>query len=140
MSRSRKYVFTINNYTDDDIARLSNMGTLYLCYGKETGENGTPHLQGFLYYKNSKSFNAIKKNLPRAHLEIAKGSVAQNVEYCSKDGDFTELGKRPRKYEINNLSRYSPDWSRWKEMYSGRTRGAQQETIIEFSPRLSRSG
>lgn len=124
-TRSRKYVFTINNYTDDDIARLANMGTRYLCYGKEVGEQGTPHIQGFLYYKNAKSFKSLKKNLPRARIQVAEGSVESNVEYCSKEMEFTEIGTKPRKYNRTKMNRRSSNrWCR-EEVHSGRTNGTQ---------------
>lgn len=98
MSRTRKYCFTINNYTDEDILHLDKVKdeATYLIYGKEVGEENTPHLQGFIYFKIVKSFNQIKKMLPRAHIEKAKGSVLQNYEYCSKDGDYVEFGDKPK--------------------------------------------
>lgn len=38
----------------------------------------------------------MKKAIPRAHLEIARGSSEENVEYCSKDGDIFEKGCPPK--------------------------------------------
>lgn len=68
----------------------------YIIYGKEQGEKGTPHLQGFIILNNAKSFTAIKKQLPQgAHIELCKGTPYDNFEYCSKDGSFTERGERP---------------------------------------------
>lgn len=51
----RNYVWTLNNYTDENLfeidSLIENESNLirYICYGKEVGENTkTPHLQGYL--------------------------------------------------------------------------------------------
>ncbi len=67
----------------------------YLVIGEEIGENETPHLQGYIVYKNARTMSAIKKDIPRAHLEQAKGNSYQNREYCVKDEKFHEFGERP---------------------------------------------
>lgn len=41
--------------------------------------------------------------LPRAYLALAKGSAAQNRVYCSKGGDFVELGEIPRQGKRNDI-------------------------------------
>jgi len=96
---SRNWVFTLNNYTDDDllmirVACLSDP-LLYLCYGKEMGANGTPHLQGFIYRKNVISRASIVKFLPRAYLAFANKPAIANIRYCKKQGNFTEFGTAP---------------------------------------------
>nr|WPR18691.1 MAG: hypothetical protein [Chemarfal virus 268] len=92
----RKWVFTLNNYTDEDILMLSTLypdTVKYLVFGREVGAEGTPHLQGFVWFKNLKSFIQAKVCIgQRAHLEKANGSPAQNRVYCTKDGDFEEFG------------------------------------------------
>lgn len=91
MSSSKRFCFTINNYSDDDINRLKNCGYSFITFGKEIGENGTPHLQGYIEFKSSKRFSTLKKFLPRAHIESAKASSEDNISYCGKDGDiFTD--------------------------------------------------
>lgn len=97
MPNARAYCFTINNYTDEDIAQCDALQAeaKYIIYGKEKGDNGTPHLQGYVYFENARSFSRVKKALPRAHLEFAKGSPQSNITYCSKQGDVTEFGPRP---------------------------------------------
>lgn len=98
-SKSLSYVFTINNPTDDDHALIETLGeadtTRYLIVGREIGEEGTPHLQCYIYFTSQRWFTALKKALPRAHIEFAKGSVQQNIDYCSKDNDYTEYGTPP---------------------------------------------
>jgi hypothetical protein len=100
--RSRKWCFTLNNYTDVELEHLQGLDLearqmRYLVVGKEVSTTGTPHLQGFCYFVNKKSMGQVKKIIGtlRVHLEIAKGSPAQNREYCSKDQDFFEKGECP---------------------------------------------
>lgn len=98
-TRSRGWCYTVNNYSDTDIDLLddiSNVAT-YLCYGKEVAPTtGTPHLQGYVYFDNAKTFSKIQKLLPKgSHIEVAKGNALENNNYCKKDGDFKEFGTRP---------------------------------------------
>lgn len=95
--RARNYCFTWNNYTSEDEARIAKAAECtwfqYCIYGKEVGENGTPHLQGYLQLKSMKSIKQLKKSFGDApHWEVARGSLADNQYYCDKDKDFTELG------------------------------------------------
>jgi len=88
-SRSRNYVFTLNNYTNEDIDNI-----ILMCHTKEykyifqeeKGERGTPHLQGYLMAQYPIDFNAINK-LFKWHVEKARGSKLQNMNYCSKISD-----------------------------------------------------
>lgn len=74
MSKSRAYCFTLNNYTEEEYLSVTSLESKYLVVGKEKGESGTPHLQGFIYFENPRGFNSVKKSIPRAHLEISKGT------------------------------------------------------------------
>jgi len=72
----------------------------YIIYGNETcPTTGKKHLQGYCHFKNGKSRSAVKKLFAdnAIHLEVAKGSVAQNIKYCSKGGDFWLWVTRPFK-------------------------------------------
>ncbi len=97
MSRSRNWCWTINNYTEADELCLNELepNAKYLVFGRETGEDGTPHLQGFVIFKNDKTLKQLSKFLPRAHIEKAKGTPTQAADYCKKDGDFYEHGTPP---------------------------------------------
>jgi len=86
--RSRKWCLTINNYEKNSVETMVenfDTNTQYII-GREIGENGTPHLQIYIEYKNARSFNSMKKNFPTAHIEKAKGTARQNYDYCSKEG------------------------------------------------------
>jgi len=99
MSRSRDFVFTLNNYTEAHIELLSQIDCTYVVYGKETGESGTPHLQGYIRFKNQKTMSAVIKQIKGAHIEIKKGSCDQAIQYCKKDGDVYERGEAPASQE-----------------------------------------
>lgn len=104
-SRSRGWVFTLNNYTNEDVVKLNDIKSVYLIYGREIAPTtGTPHLQGYVYFQNAKSFNAVLKMLPKGiHLEPQNGTNDQAIEYCKKDNDFTEIGTRPSQGKRNDI-------------------------------------
>lgn len=96
-NRDRKWCFTLNNYTEEEYEAVISLkdSVDYLVVGKEVGDGGTPHLQGFIYMRTQVAFKSMKKLLPRAHLEPAKGSPQQASTYCKKEGDFSEYGSCP---------------------------------------------
>ena len=98
MPNGAKYwVFTLNNYSDDDEARIAGFSGedwTYVCYGRERGESGTPHLQGYLQLARKKTLAWLRRAFSPAHphFEVARGTPDQARECCSKDGDFVEFG------------------------------------------------
>ncbi|UYD39139.1 MAG: replication associated protein [Wigfec virus K19_691] len=90
---NKSWTFTLNNYTDTEINILDNIEVNYIIYGKEVGENNTPHLQGFITFKKANRLSALKKILPRAHWEKAISSEAA-INYCMKEGNFTKRDNR----------------------------------------------
>lgn len=104
MSRIRDWCFTLSNYTQEEEDKIKQIDCDYIIFGHEIAPTtGTPHLQGYIYFKNRKSAKQMKKLLgDRAHFEKAKGNSKQNYDYCTKDGNFFEKGKRPlTKQEID---------------------------------------
>lgn len=113
--RSRGYCITVNNYSDVEYEQIcqwcmsSSSGPkneiTYAIIGKEVGLEGTSHLQMYVYFKNAKSFSAVKKIdcIRRAHIENAKGNSNQNKVYCSKDGNFSEYGSIPSQGKRSDL-------------------------------------
>jgi len=89
--KTRQWVFTVNNPTplEVEVLKATNNLCKYMIVGHEVGENGTPHLQGYVTMKNAYRFTSIKQLMDdRAHVEPAKGNIEQNFKYCSKDGEF----------------------------------------------------
>lgn len=94
--KSVAWCFTINNWTQLEYDAIIKYNFDYLIIGKEVGENGTPHLQGYCRKNTQVRFKALVKLMPRAHIECARGDADDNIKYCSKDGDFEEIGERPK--------------------------------------------
>lgn len=97
--RSRGWCFTLNNYNDFELLQIQDRCSSadYGIVGLEVGESGTPHLQGYLYFEDAKSFKTIKKYLgDRAHIEKAKGTPTENRNYCMKEGQYNEYGNVPK--------------------------------------------
>nr|QXP07820.1 MAG: replication associated protein [Arizlama virus] len=93
-NKGRGWCFTINNYTDQEFNRLQYIPCQYIVYGKEVGDSGTPHLQGYIHYDNVVTGGRVKANLGvRAHVEKRRGTLKQAIDYCKKDGSWTERGK-----------------------------------------------
>lgn len=90
---AKYWCFTINNPETEPVFDPETMQ--YLLFGRETGESGTPHLQGYVVFKTRKRLTALKKIWPTAHFEHAKGTPDHNYAYCTKDGDFAEFGEKP---------------------------------------------
>lgn len=96
MSKSRAYVFTLNNYTSEDEKYLQTvLQYQYLVYGREIApQTGTPHLQGYVYFTNPRGFEAVRK-LRKWSIQVAKADALKNGEYTKKGDDWFEKGTRP---------------------------------------------
>lgn len=100
ISPANAWCFTLNNYTEREFEFLSSEfrkkpEKYFYIVGKEVGESGTPHLQGYVALKHKgKKFRplpslAVKRDGKNAmHFERARGNREQNYKYCSKDGNF----------------------------------------------------
>lgn len=99
--RSRGYVFTINNYSDLDMAQVILLqeisGCDYICAGFEVGESGTPHIQGYVHFACQKEVSTINNALFRASVRKQKAWIDSDAyKYTQKDGDYWEWGARPQ--------------------------------------------
>lgn len=97
MNKSRNWCFTLNNYTNEEYhsAITEEVFIKYGIVGKEVGDNGTPHLQGYYHLHSNLTWKKLKDKLPRAHWEICKGTPSSNIKYCSKENNFYEWGVKP---------------------------------------------
>lgn len=98
--QAKHWVATLNNPTDVEKQTIADYAGLphvrYAIVGRETGSNGTPHLQIYFAFDKRLYFQVLKRDISaRAHWEVARGTPTQNRAYCSKDGDFDEYGQIP---------------------------------------------
>lgn len=119
--RLRRFVLTVNNYTDDEVAHLYQLLDLKkwkFIVGKEVGAEGTPHLQCYVESKNQVRFSQLKQMFPRAHIEKARGNAKANFEYCSKEGNFT-TNMNVKEFDYNRYllqKKYSNvKWKKWQK-------------------------
>lgn len=100
--QSKAWVFTINNWTNNERDRLVVIGQHelhnidYMVFGYERGANGTPHLQGFVLFDRRRRLNQVKDVVGnRAYVARCNGTYQQASSYCKKDGVFNEYGSLP---------------------------------------------
>lgn len=128
--RSRGWVFTVNNYTDDDKARLFTMAdeATYLIAGLEVGKKtGTPHIQGYVHFANARTYESLRKKVPQGWFKKAKGTGVQNKVYCSKQGEvFLEKGTPPVQGARSDL----------EEVYDMLREGATMRLVLDTEPSL----
>lgn len=110
--RFRNVCFTLNNYdkVDEDYIKQSYEFTpsvvKYVIYGKEVGESGTPHLQGYIEFKRQLSLSGVKGVIGnKCHIENRHGNQKQAIDYCKKDGDWVEYGEPKGNGRIKKIVR-----------------------------------
>lgn len=107
-SKSSKYwCFTLNNFTVDQLehicCELKEKDVGYL-FGEEVGDQGTPHLQGYIEAEKRIRPLEYLDLPPEIHWERRKGSKVDNQKYCSKDGKTHHWKVRPiRPVEVKEI-------------------------------------
>lgn len=124
ISPAKRWCFTLNNFLNEDLEMFSSIVPTFCSkciIGREVGESGTPHLQGYLEFKTKKRPKSVFLN-DRIHWTKCKGSADDNLNYCSKDGDVVlSIGfpkpldligdsKRPLKpYQVDIIDKINKD-------------------------------
>jgi len=83
--RSRGWTLTLNNHTDQETTTLLDQCTVSgasFIIQEERGDNGTPHLQGFVHFRHQTAFSTLRQWNHRIHWERAV-SITASVRYCS---------------------------------------------------------
>lgn len=102
----RRICITVNNYSVDDFLMepllygamfVEKRVSSFVC-GREVGENGTPHLQGYFEVESSRGHSIVamqKWSCFKGYgvsMRPADGTAEQNIKYCTKDGDSVRWG------------------------------------------------
>jgi len=109
------WAFTVNNPADYDLELEYANPVQYACWNFEIGENGTPHLQGYIMLWKKARGSVVKALLPYGtHLEVARNPTAARL-YCQKAdtaispyfsvGTFPEQGPGSGQGKRSDLSR-----------------------------------
>lgn len=106
--RLRNFVFTINlvnqNIKLNEVEEaLKTLEACYYVIGKEIGENGNEHYQGYCELEKRKDFNVIHKALFNAHIERRRGTQKQAIDYCKKENNFIEWGTPKKQGKRSDL-------------------------------------
>lgn len=119
VNAAKRWCFTLNNYTKEELGVINTSIKAmckYGCYGLEIGESGTPHVQGYIEFRERRRpMSTAMSN--RIHWELARGTKTENIEYCGKQGlEFVyplpykiDLKLRPWQAKIVNLLKEKPD-------------------------------
>lgn len=104
---SRNFCFTAYNKEEIDYAINCNDIIKYLCYGIEIcPTTGREHYQGYLELKKSMRITGVKKLFgpnSNTHFEYRRGTADEAINYCRKDGKFSEHGERAKQGERTDL-------------------------------------
>lgn len=139
MSRTRFWVWTLNNWTRDEEEAICTFAQdarcTYLVYGRELAPTtGTPHLQGYTIFESDVRLSRAKSLLGtnRLSLRRANGTPQQASDYCKKDGDYVEFGSLPESSQGKRT-----DWERFRTyVESANTSELTDRLLFERFPGL----
>lgn len=129
IKRQRGYCFTLNNWTQEQYDIIVGLRCRYVVVGKEVAPiTGTPHLQGYIHFTDTKSKSAARILLVGCHVTMANGTAEQNRLYCSKGGDFVERGDIPVEPSVNG----AVEVARWDAAWDSAKRGDLEAIPVDI--------
>lgn len=118
-TKSRNYVFTINNYDAEILKKFTHIAESlqkhkYICYGLEVAPTtGMKHIQGYIQLSDNQGFKFLHNYFDlekdgkqiKFHIQPANGTLKENQTYTSKAGEWFEYGvpKRAGRSDLTNL-------------------------------------
>lgn len=85
---SKNWTFTLNN--PEDAQAPAGWPVKYVAWQLEKGEEGTPHLQGYVELHKTARITGLKKINGQAHWEIRMGTQEQAIAYVEKEDTRVE--------------------------------------------------
>lgn len=137
------WCWTLNNYTLEEIVLLRTLVLTgkckYIMWGKEVGESGTPHLQGYLELVKKERITGIRKWMPPrvANLDPRRGTQDQAINYCKKDGLFEEHGEKTVQPGCSLSEKENLIQNQLIDLRSQILAGASEPQIYEANPYLA---
>lgn len=102
----------------------------YIIMGREfTKENKKLHLQCYVYFSKDKTFKTVKRWFGKCHIKLSKGTPLQNQVYCSKDGNFFQIGELPEAQSVKGNQKQKLD-------YDEAIRAAKEQRIDDIPATL----
>lgn len=95
----KKALVTLNNpekyglNRDVTLEKLKSLPAYYGCYCEEMSASGTLHYHAFILFRSNMRFSTLKRKFPTAHIDQARGSVAENRDYITKSGKWANSEK-----------------------------------------------
>jgi len=105
--KNRNYCFTAYKLPEPTLDHI-----VYMIYGEEKcPDTGRLHYQGYVELETATRLNAVKTifNDETLHLEKRKGTQQQAIDYCKKDGVFTEHGTPAKQGKRTDLKKIIDD-------------------------------
>lgn len=143
-----KWCLTIFHFDDDWKEKFTEKGSdlRFGILGRERcPTSGRDHLQAFLWFRKRRRRNQVQQWCydATAHCEIARGDAEENRQYCSKDGDYIELGELPQSAGRREKERYTNarqqafigNWNEIDDDIFIRHYGALRAINKDFGPR-----
>ncbi len=119
--KPRRMCFTLNNWKNEELSQtiqyFEKVSKGYVI-GKEIApDTGTPHLQGYVEFKKQIRFSTLKKTLPRFHWIKSNGTRDDNINYCTKEGDYVCTWPIPKTWQEILLEEEYSDvkWHPWQQ-------------------------
>jgi len=97
MSKTNWWVFTNYNMEFDYKKYMEKTTATYVAYGLEHTKKGQPHHQGWVHFSGARgSKKNVGKQLGGCWCNMMEGTIDQNEDYCSKEGELIEFGIKPK--------------------------------------------
>lgn len=71
----------------------------FFCMADEIGENGTFHTHIYVCFSSRVRWSTVKNHFESAHIEIANGTVQNNIDYIRKSGKWENTDKSETRVE-----------------------------------------